>query len=125
MADRWIADIGVQSLLADAKNNNHPHLVEAKIAVEFIDSKPYVDGRLNLGKASKFSKSAKLWHPKNDKYDFKISVCADVWQNILNEAQREALLDLHLSCCQVQHEPETVDVNGKPKPQKDEGDYFL
>jgi len=110
----------VRQLLTQIKEKHHSHLDEALVAVEFVDSKPYVKDRLNLGRVTKFSKATQLWFPDNAKYDFLISLCADVWFGILNEQQREALLDLHLTRCQVEYEPNSVVVNGKKQVVKDE-----
>lgn len=120
MADRWSADQVVYELLENVKEKNHPHLAAAKIAVEFVDSKPFIKDRLNLGKVSKFSKAAKIWHPPNKRYDFCISICADVWMDLLQVAQREPYLDLKLCQCQVEYEPEVVEENGKKQVVKDE-----
>lgn len=114
------ASAQVEGLVEDVRTKNHPHLEQALIALEFVDSKPYVKDRLNLGKVSKFSKATKLWFPSGKKYDFLISNCADVWFGILNDEQREALIDLQLSRCQVEYEPNTVVVNGKKQVVKDE-----
>lgn len=103
------------------KEKYHPHLSQAKIAVAFTDTKPFVKDRLNLGKVSKFSKSAKLWHPKEKKYDFCIYICTDVWYEILNtDAQKEAFLDLKLCQCRVNYVPEFYEENGKKFPVKDD-----
>lgn len=117
----WPANNDVLEIVEQVKQKHHlPRLAEARIAVEFCDSKPFTGGRFNWGKTSKFSASAKIWHPRDKKYDFKISICADAWLSILDGNQREALLDLHLERCQVEYEPVTVEINGKKKPQKDE-----
>jgi len=110
----------VRQQLDQLKEKNHPHLEQALVALEFVDSKPYIKDRLNLGKVAKFSKATRLWFPDNAKYDFLISICADVWFGVLNDHQREALLDLQLSRCQVEYEPNTVVVNGKKQVIKDE-----
>lgn len=108
----------VRQLLKKIQEQNHPHLNQALIALEFSDSKPYVKDRLNLGKVKKFPKSAKLW--LSEKYDFCITNVVDVWFGLLNDMQKEALLDLHLSCCQVEYEKNTTIENGKKIVIKDE-----
>lgn len=111
----------VRQLLNEVKEKyHHPRLQMALVALEFVESKPIVKDRVNLGKVTKFSQGTKLWLPENEKYDFLISVCADVWFGMLNDRQREALIDLHLTCCQVEYEPNSVVVNGKKQVIKDE-----
>jgi hypothetical protein len=95
-----------------------PRLELASIAVCLTDAKPFRGGKINLGKTSKFSNLNRLWQEK--KHDFCITLCADLWYQILNESQREALIDLHLTCCSVEYEPVTVTVNDKERPVKDE-----
>lgn len=68
--------------------------------------------RLNLGTTSKFSSFAKIW--QRDVYDFCIMLCSDLWHQICDDNQRMALLDLHLTRCQVEYVPQTV-VEGKKK----------
>lgn len=115
---RAAADI--RQKLTDIKVANHPHLEQALIALEFVDSKPFIKDKVNLGKVSRFSKATQLWFSQDAQYNFLISVCADVWYGILKETQREALLDLHLTRCGVAYEPETVVINGKKTTVKDE-----
>ena len=88
----------VVDLLNEVKES-HPQLELAKIAVCMADSKAFTQGKLNLGKTLKFSEFNKIWQAT--KYDFCITLCVDVWYQILNDAQREALLDLHLTRCDV------------------------
>ena len=108
----------VFELFEQVKVKNHTRLEKAKIAVCVTDAKPFRAGKINLGKVSKFSPLNKIW--QNTKYDFCITLCADVWYQILNEAQREPLVDLLLSCCDVEYEPKTQEINGKEKVIKDE-----
>lgn len=115
----WKADDGVLGLMRQVKaKHHHPRLEQASIAVLFNDAKPFVKERFNWGKTSKFGKVAKLF--QGDQYDFYITLGMDAWTDVLSQEQREAWLDLHLTRCQVDFEPETVEVNGKPKPLKDE-----
>ncbi len=114
----WAAGQDVFELLEKVKEKHHnPRLQEASIAVAFQDSKPFVRGRFNWGKTTKFSPSVKVW--QDTKYDFLITLCGDSWDSILVGDQREALLDLHLECCQVEYVPEMKNENGKSKPAKD------
>ena len=110
----------VVAQLNEVKEKNHPHLEQALIAVQFADSKPYVKDRLNLGRVSKLSKAAKLWLPNNEKWDFVVTLPADVWYGLFNDKQKEAWLDLLLTRCQVEYEPNTVVENGKKIVIKDE-----
>jgi len=106
-------------MLGSLKDQYHPHLAAANIAVDIVDSKAYVKNEINLGKVSKFSQSAKLWMAEQ-KYDFRITLVQDVWYEILDNAQRQATLDLHLTRCQVELIPNSVIENGKKKVIKDE-----
>jgi hypothetical protein len=106
--------------MKEIKEKNHPHLEQALIAVEFTETKPYVKDRLNLGKVSKFSKSIKIYLPKDANYDFRLSLPSEVWYGLLKEPQKVAWLDLLLTQCQVEYEPNTVVVNGKKQVVKDE-----
>ncbi len=116
----WPASDEVLKIVDDIKNKYHyPRLAAANIAVSFVESKAFVRDRFNWGKASKFNSAAKIWHPANKRYDFLITLSSDVWQ-LLNPFQREAWIDLHLTCCQVEYEPEMIEENGKKKPKKDD-----
>ncbi len=117
-SQHWVVPVEVQDLLSEIKERYHPCLQQASFAVEFVDSKPFVKDRMNLGKVTKFSKSAKLWHAR--RYDFAISICADVWATFLTAQQKAPLLDLHLSRCKAALEPQMVEVNGKQEKVKDE-----
>lgn len=90
---------------------NHERLKEASVGVCVTDAKPFKAGKVNLGKAMKFSDFAKTW--QSPKYDFCLVLCADLYYQILNDSEREALLDLLLTCCDVEYEPLTQTVNGK------------
>lgn len=111
----WQADNEILQAVEQIKNKHHlPRLDEASVAVCFNDSKAFVKGKLNWGKVQKFSNQQKIWHQK--KYDFLITLSADVWHSILDQVQREALLDLHLRRCQVEYLP----ILENKKPVKDE-----
>lgn len=118
MALLWQANSDIVQHLEELKEKHHPHLETARIALGFVESKPFIKGRFNWGKTSKFSKLAKLW--QEVKYDFCIVLCSDAWHDILNTEQRDALLDLHLSRCSVEYEPAIVEENGVKKVVKDE-----
>ena len=115
------ADDAVMNLLFKIRDKHHlPRLAEAEIACCFLDSKPFSKGRFNWGKVSKFKPVDKLWHRDHKRYDFVIMLCATAWETLLSDAQKEALLDLHLSCCSVDYEPvvEEVTVKGVVKKKK-------
>lgn len=114
------APADIRQMLADVKAANHPRLDQASVALAFQDGKPFIKDRINLGKVSKFSKSNQLWQADGHKFDFFICVCTDVWYGLLNQHQRLAMIDLHLTRCQPEFEPEVVLVNGKKEKIKDE-----
>lgn len=108
----------VTDLFREVREKHHPNLDQAAIGVCFTDAKPFRGDQINLGKVSKFSPADQVW--QDTKRDFCITLCADVWYQILNEEQREALADLHLTCCDVEHEPVVEIVGNRKKPVKDE-----
>jgi hypothetical protein len=113
------APFEIVELVAKVKEeNHHPRLEQASVAACLADSKPFRQNNFNWGTVCKFSDFNKIW--QKEKYDFCIKLCVDVWYQILSEEQREALVDLHLTCCDVEYEPETTDVNGKKQIIKDE-----
>lgn len=115
----WRANEEVFNLLNQVKEkNHHPRLQQASVAVCFNDSPPFRKDKFNWGSVSKFSPLAKLW--QGAKFDFCITLSSDAWITVLDNPQREALLDLHLTRCSVQRIPETVVENGKKKVIKDE-----
>lgn len=116
----WKATEEVNSLLNSIKEKNHsPKLDAANIVVAFEDSKPFKNGALNWGKTLKFSHLNKLWQQPNC-YDFCIVVPSDIWHSILSAEQKEPYLDLRLTCCHVEYEPETIVENKKTIKVKDE-----
>lgn len=118
-ANSWKASQDIVDLVNEIKNKYHlPRLEHASIAVVIKDEKPFVNDKLNLGKVSKFSLSAKMWH--QNPYDFCITIRSDLWPDFLNEDQKRAYIDLQLTRCQVEYVPETTEINGKKKPSKDE-----
>jgi len=110
----------VRQLLSDVKQKYHPHLQQALIGLAFADTKPYIRDCLNLGKVAKFTPAARLWMAPDKQYDFSVTLSVDVWFEVLNDAQREALLDLNLTRCKVEYEPETVQINGRKQIVKNE-----
>jgi len=116
----WPAPADVVGLMEEVKEQNHPRLELAKVALAFVDAKAFLKGRFNWGKARKFTPQAKLWHAKDKKYDFEITLPADGWYQVLQGVQKEAWLDLHLSRFRPEMKPVMVEVNGKQKPVKDD-----
>jgi hypothetical protein len=119
----WEANSDVVDLLNIVKGkHHHPRLEQATFAVCFTDTKPFIKDRFNWGKVQKFSPLARLWHPENKKYDFLFVLSGTAWSNVLSITQREALLDLHLTRCDVDYEPEenTDPVTNKKQVVKDE-----
>jgi Putative phage metallopeptidase len=114
----WHADKDILQILDKVKTQyHHPRLEQASVALCFNDSSPFLKGRFNWGKTSKFSAVSKLFQDK--KYDFLISLCGDAWHSVLASEQREALLDLHLTRCEAEYEAEIIEENGKKIPVKD------
>ena len=118
MALTWKCPDNVMELLDSVKNKNHPHLEQANFVVAFNDAKPFVKNRLNWGNISRFSEFNKIW--QSEKYDFCVVICSDLWHSILDNSQREPLLDLHLCRCNVEYIPETVIEGKKKQVVKDE-----
>ncbi len=116
----WKASEEVHTLLNQVKKKNHsPKLDHASIGVAFEESKPFKkNGSLNWGKTLKFSHLNKLWMAPL--YDFCIVIPSDIWHDILSVEQKEPYLDLRLTCCDVEYEPETVMENNKKVVVKDE-----
>ncbi len=112
----WQAPANVLDLLDEVKAKHHsPRLDQATIGLCFADTKAFPNNCLNYGKTVKISTFARIWQER--KLDFCLTLCADVWHSILNDQQKQALLDLHLSRCEV----ECVSVlDEKGKPVKDE-----
>jgi hypothetical protein len=119
MATIWKAKQEVVDLLDSVKEKHHlPRLQVASVVAIFSDSKPFIKNRFNWGTVKKFSPFHALW--LSQKHTFCITICADLWHDILNANQREALLDLHLTRCEPVFLPETIEENGKKKVVKDD-----
>lgn len=115
----WKAAPEVHQLLEAIKAKHHsPRLDECSVAVCFDESKPFVKNKLNLGKLSKFSATARLY--QEDKHDFCLIIPSTLWQEMLNIDQKKAYLDLQLTRCGMEYEPETIEENGKKKKIMDE-----
>jgi hypothetical protein len=119
--EMWIASAAVNDLLAKVRIK-HSHLEEhnVSIIVLFSDGKPFVNDRINLGSLKRTPKLARVLGGGTQSYEFCLIVNMDVWTEILNPTQQEALLDLHLSRIEPEYEPETITENKKKKVVKDE-----
>ena len=106
----WIVSEDILQFVRKIQNKNHlPRLANASITAVFEDSKPFVKNKINLGKVCKFSPFSKLW--QHQKHDFCFVIPSDLWVSVFNNEQREAYLDLHLTRCEVDYEPEIADEN--------------
>ena len=115
----WKVPDTVQTIIDDVKDLNHsPRLDEARVTAAFIDSKPFVNNRFNWGSTKKFSDFSKVW--QDEKYDFCIVICSDIWHQILSPDQKHAFIDLHMSRMEAEFLPEVAVENGKKKVVKDE-----
>ena len=115
----WKAPNVVDELVEVVLNKHHSSRLQmAQIAIALDDSKSFVKNKFNWGSVNKFSSFNKLW--QNQKFDFAIVLCSDSWNNILNDSQKEALIDLHLTRCNLEYVPETVMEGKKKKVVKDD-----
>lgn len=114
----WKAGNEVAELIDKVQKRFHKHLEDARIACIFNDSQSFVKNRFNWGKVTRFSPVAKLF--QDEKHDFLITLCSDAWASVLNQGQREALIDLHLCCCKVEMKPVIVQENKKKKMVRDQ-----
>jgi len=96
----WKVPTDVNNVVQQVKALHHPHLEDAVIAVAFDDSKPFKNERLNWGKTQRFSDLNKLFQAPQA-LDFCIILSSDVWHDVLDADQKEALVDLHLTRCQL------------------------
>ena len=119
MAIVWKAPQNIEDLFYSVRDQHHlPRLAEAQFAIALSESKPFANNRFQWGKVSKFNDFNKLW--QTPKFDFSIIVCSEVWHTLLSAPQREALVDLHLTRCSVDYEPEVIEENGKKIVVKDD-----
>ena len=119
MSNPWVASNEVVSLLSVVKKKHHsPRLDECEVAVCFDEGKAFSKNKLNLGKLSKFSPTARLW--QREKYDFCLSIPMELWTTVLQPDQREAYLDLMLTRLDMDYIPEIIEENGKKVKVKDD-----
>jgi hypothetical protein len=110
----WIVSDDILQLIRKIQNKHHSsRLANASIAAVFEDSKPFVKNKINLGKVCKFTPFAKLW--QTQKHDFCVVIPSELWVSVLNDEGREAYLDLQLTRCEVEYEPELDDDKKKVK----------
>jgi hypothetical protein len=119
MSNPWKASDEVVQILDLVKSKHHsPRIDDCRVAVCFDDSKPFVKNKLNLGKLSKFSSTARLW--QREKYDFCLIIPMELWTTILKVDQREAYIDLMLTRCDMEYVSEVIEENGKKIKLTDE-----
>lgn len=119
MAIVWKAPNNIVDLLHSVIEANHlPRLEGARFAVALTDTKPFIKNRFNWGKVMKFNDFNRLWQAQPS--DFSIIMCSDVWHDFLTDKQREAILDLQVSRCEPEYEPEVIIEGKKKKIVKDE-----
>lgn len=115
----WKAPREVEQLLEAVKKKHHsPRLDDCSVALCFEDSSTFVKNKLNLGKLTKFGAMARLY--QQDKFDFCLTIPFSLWQDVLNLESKKAYLDLQLTRCSMEYEPETIEENGKKKKVADE-----
>lgn len=111
MADLWKAGEDVHGLMRKLVAKNHPDLalVVDEIVVIFRDRAGKSGGRVTLGKTQRVSPMANALGATS--YKFLIELAADQWENELDSAKQEALLDHLLCSCRTEEDPKT----GEPK----------
>lgn len=115
----WKVQQDVLDLIHKIQNKNHsPRLEAASITACFQEGKAFVKNKINLGKVLRFSPFNKLW--QLDKHDFCLMIPFSLWNEVFQAQQREAYIDLQLSRCEVEYEPQEIEENGKKKKVKDE-----
>lgn len=114
----WKAPNEVCEMLLKVKQKYHSNIKEINIAVCFDDSKLFIKNKLNLGKIVKFNDLSKLWI---ESYDLCLIIPSDLWVELLKDnSQREAYLDLQLSRCDKEYQPQEIKQNGKKIKIKDD-----
>lgn len=117
-ATPWKVQQSVLDLIHKVQHKNHPRLETASIAACFQDGKAFVKNKMNLGKVLKFSPFNKLW--QLDKHDFCLLIPSSLWNEVFQEEQKEAYVDLQLTRCEVEYEVQVIEENGKKIKVKDE-----
>lgn len=119
MAIIWRAPQNVYDLFNSVRMQHHlPRLEQARLAITFVETKPFASHQFQWGKVSKFNHFNKLW--QTPKFDFSIVLCSEVWHTLLDAPKREALADLHLTRCDVEYVPQTEIINQKKRVVRDD-----
>lgn len=113
MSTTWKVSDDIINLLVKVKDKFHSNLSKATFALAFDESKAFVKNKFNWGKTLKFNDFNKLWQNPS-KFDFAIILSSEVWQDFLDDNQKEAIIDLHLCRCDAEYVPEIV-IEGKKK----------
>jgi hypothetical protein len=92
----------------------HPHLADARILYVFTSQKRTSQGKLVLGKATKFSPMQKFLssglESVEDGFDFVITIYKDGWED-MSDATRRALVDHELCHCRRDGDKEDGEPN--------------
>lgn len=116
----WKTPENIATVLEEVIAQHHtPRLNGARFAVAFSDTKPFIKNRFNWGKVMKFSEINRIWQIQPG-FDFCVVICADVWHELLSIEQRPAYLDLQVSRCVAEYEPQMIIEGKKKKPVVDE-----
>jgi len=111
----WLAGTEIKMMIEKMKQENHPHLAEARIAALLTDKRKISGNKIVLGTAKKVSAEDKVLSD----FDFKIILSGEDWAQ-LTEKEKFALIDHELSHLDVARVPQTETVGGRKKPVKDE-----
>jgi hypothetical protein len=111
----WEPGEDIKKIVKDLKDANYPDLNQASIWVLVNDANPLVDNRLTPVEARICTTTEKF----KSGHDFKIVIRARAWEKLTDD-QRKIALDEALSRCGVRYKPQTVTVNGKEEPIKDD-----
>ncbi len=115
MASIWEAPDDIRRTLEELKNEHHPHLSSASFWALCSDGKAIRNNQLIVTQSKKCTKTEKL----SSGHDFKVIVMAEAWATLPDAARRIAL-DEALCRCGVKYVPQTLEINGKKQPVKDE-----
>lgn len=118
----WLADSDLNVKLKDLIEKHHKcrlstNFGDCKVEIVLSDSKPFIEDKLNWGSVKKNNKFNQVW--MNKYFDYCIVLSSELVK-ILNQNQKEAILDLHLSRIRLQYQPKKIVENGKKIIVKDE-----
>jgi hypothetical protein len=119
------APAGVVQLFEEVKKKHHEkRLGDAEIVVMFNEDKPFKKNRFNWGRVKKCSPETRVLLREHAamRHDFLVILPDEGWE-YLDAKQREAWVDLLLSRCTVEYEPELdggdqSPPDGETKPKK-------